>query len=59
MSTEADGHRDKAVESVKDAIQNLSEIVVNQCCGHDDYGEEYRAALKQSLVDLIEVRDRL
>lgn len=59
VSTEADNHRDGAIDGVKDAIRHLSEIVVNQCHGHDDYSDAYQDVLRRSLADLIEVRDRL
>jgi len=59
VRTEADEHRDSAISSVKDAISSLSCIVVDQCCGHDDYKELYRSGLTHSLMELIKIRDRL
>ena len=59
VTTTADERRNEAVESIKDAIRSLSEIVVNQCHGHDDWGPEYQGNLKRSLLELIEIRDRL
>jgi hypothetical protein len=59
VNTTADDHRDEAVENVKRAISSLSEIVIEQCAGHDDWKDEYRATLKKSLLGLIEIRDAL
>ena len=59
VNTSADEHRDAAVTNVGNAIQNLTEIVINECWGYDDYGSDYRDVLRKTLMDLIEIRDRL
>ena len=59
VTTTADERRDDAVRSIKDAIRSLSEIVIEQCSGHDDWNAEYQGKLKQTLLELIEIRDRL
>jgi len=59
VTTTADERRDEAVESIKDAIRSLSQIVIEQCHGHDGWNPEYQGNLKRSLLELIEIRDRL
>jgi hypothetical protein len=59
VQTTADDRRDEAVNHVKEAIRCLSDIVVDQCHGHDDWTPEYQGNLKRSLLELIEIRDRL
>ena len=57
-TTTADEHRDKAIEHIKEAISELSEIIVNQCSGHNDFREEYKNSLKEMMNTLIELRDQ-
>ena len=59
VSTTADEKRDEALEHVRQAIRCLSEIVIEQCYGHDDWGAEYRGTLQRTLLELLEIRDRL
>ena len=59
VTTTADEQKDSAIEHIKEAIKNLGEIIINQCWGHDDYSDDYSTGLKQSLIELITIRDRL
>ena len=56
MTTEADQHRDNARAAVSTAVEELDRIVVLQCCGHDEYKQQYRQQLRKALFDLIEIR---
>ena len=58
VDTEADRRRQEAEESVKAAILSLGKIVINQCDGYEDYSELYTLGLRQSLLDLMVIRDR-
>ena len=59
VHTTADEHRDAALDKIQGSIRAISEIVINNCWGSEDYGADYRLALKKSLMELIEIRDRL
>ncbi len=59
VQTTADEHRDAARENVRDAIRNLSQIVVEQCWGHDEYRAGYRTALSESFQELIAIQEKL
>jgi len=59
VNTNADEHRDSAAGHVSDAIRDLSEIVINECWGHDDCGQDYKDMLRKTLMQLIEIRDKL
>ena len=59
VRTTADEHLDSAKQHIKDAVKDLSEIVVEQCWGHDEYREEYSEELKRIFRELLEIRDRI
>lgn len=59
VATTADKNRDKAKREIEQAISNLAEIVVNQCWGWDEYHPRYFKALRKSLDELLDIRDRL
>lgn len=59
VETEADRQRDKAQECVMDAVAALSEIVVKQCDGHDEWKPEYRAKLSDWFQRLLAIRDEM
>ncbi len=59
MQTEADNCRDRAKENVKQAINELNEIVIREVWGHDEYKPEYRDGLYDAMIQLIEVRKLL
>jgi hypothetical protein len=59
MYTTADENLDKAARHIHDAITHLVEIVVNHCHGHNDYKPEYKNKIKDSLRQLMDIRDEL
>jgi hypothetical protein len=59
VRTTADEKVESALESINNAIQSLSDIVVNQCWGHDSWNVEYRAKLEESFLSLMEIRKKL
>ncbi len=59
VQTTADDHLDNAKADVQTAIKHLSEIIIDRCCGWNEYSADYREGIAQSLADLIVVRDRL
>lgn len=59
MRTTADEKLHSAKEHIKDAIKCLSEIVVDECYGHDEYDESWKREFYDSLKDLISIKKRL
>ncbi len=59
VETEADTRRDTAKAALDVAIKHLSEIVVQRCCGYEEFTDTYRATLRNTLSDLIELREKL
>lgn len=59
MKTQADEARESAITNVQSAIENLAEIVVNQCHGHDEFNDAFKQTLALSLQGLIEIREAL
>jgi len=59
VQTKADDLIDSAKTGVADAISALTEIVIDQCWGYDEYEKEYLQDLKKSLYALVEIRDSL
>lgn len=57
VQTRADDKRDSARQHIADAVQDLAEIFVDECWGHDDYRKEYRANLKEIWLKLMEMKD--
>ena len=57
--TTADEKLESAKEHINAAIEDLSEIVVNRCWGHDEYVEEAKDAQKKVFADLLSMRTRL
>ena len=55
----AEEKRDVAVLEIQNAIKHLAAIVVDQADGHDEFNSYYRDVLKQTLTELISIRDRL
>ena len=57
--TTADEHRDSARQHIQEAIEDLSQIVIHECWGHDGYRPEYRDALEEALGELLRLRKNL
>lgn len=53
VQTEADIKRDAAKEAIDEAIKALSGIVVDKCCGWEDYKPEYQGMLCGVLHELL------
>ncbi len=59
VPTEADRLLDLAKERVHDATVALGKIVTEQEEGYHDYNEAFQGILKESLLGLIEIKDKL
>lgn len=59
VETEADLKQKAAIEHVETAVRLLSEIVVDECPGTNDYKEAHRHKLKRHFNTLVDVRDDL
>ena len=57
--TTADEKIDEARTSIRDAAKALSEVVVDECWGADEYKPEFRATLRGVLNDLLDIKERL
>ena len=57
MSYSADERRDKAVENIKEAIGHLGKIVIDEVWGTEDYNKEYMLKLRDTLYQLMSIRD--
>lgn len=59
MHTEADNCRDRAVQHIKDAVKELSKIVIDETYGHNEYNTDYRELLFSSMLELQQMRLKL
>jgi hypothetical protein len=57
--TEADKHVDSVREHIRDAINELDEIVIHGCWGVGDYGKEFYEELQKVFSELIDIRRRI
>lgn len=55
-NTTADDRLESARQKVQAAIEDLSQICIHQCDGHDDYNTEFKGELHQAFFKLVEVR---
>ena len=58
-TTTADEKLQNAKEEINSAIKNLSEIVINQVWGYDEYREEYFDKMQSALTELLKIRKSL
>lgn len=58
VQTTADDHLDSAREHIASALEDLSEIIVKECWGHDDFNEEWRKKIHQTFQDLLKMKKR-
>jgi hypothetical protein len=56
VTTTADEHLESARDNVSSAIRHLSEIVIEECWGHDEFVDEYRARIEQAFDQLRAVK---
>lgn len=59
VRTAADEHRDKALESINDAIANIAAIVIDRVWGWDEYKVGYYKELRQALNDLLDAQEKV
>lgn len=59
MRTPADEARATATTNIQAAIQNLADIVVSQCHGHDEFTPEFKQTLTSSMNNLMVIRDKI
>ena len=54
--TTADDRKQSAKESVEDAVKSLSNIVIDECWGADDFSKKHQEELYDALMTLIKVK---
>ena len=59
VETEADRQLEVAKQGVADALTALSEIVIGDCWGHDDFTPERKAEIMSAYKKLIKVKNKL
>lgn len=56
FKTTADEKLDKAKENIKDAIENLSEILIHECYGWEEYTSDYQLKLDNAFNALRKIK---
>lgn len=56
---EADKNLVSAKEYVDSAIESLAAIVVHECDGYDEFTESFTSKMRDSMIELIAIRQRL
>ena len=59
VTTTADERLNDAKDNIQSAIKNLSEIVIEECWGAEEFSSEFSATLRKALSEMIEVRESL
>jgi len=59
VTTTSDQKLDSAANNVESAIDDLAQIVIHQCSGHDEYKEIYKNDIEEAFQLLLRVRKRL
>lgn len=59
VRTSADEKRDEAKDHIADALKCLTEIVNDEIWGYDDYNEEYKDKLDESISLLRKIKRML
>lgn len=57
VSTRADENLDAVRKHIEEATKLLSEIVVDQCWGHDEFSPEYKKKIKDLFLYFLELKD--
>lgn len=57
VQTTADKHLEDAANHVRAAVDSLSEIVVSQCSGHDEWTPQFRKDIVGAFHQLLLLRD--
>lgn len=55
----ADETLDSAKNHVRIAVSLLSQVVIDECSGHENLSSEFRATLRECLDALLDVRQKL
>lgn len=59
VRTTADEHLDSAAEHIRAAIKDLTEIVIEECWGHDEFTAEYQTTVSEVFDELRKLKGRL
>ena len=59
VRTVADERLAEARDHLNQAIKALADIVVNQCSGYDEWNAEFQSKMRESLAELINVREEI
>lgn len=59
VRTTADEQLESAKDNIQSAIKNLSEIVIEECWGSEDFSSEFSVILRKALSEMVEVRESL
>lgn len=59
VTTTADKALDAADEHLREAIRELSKLIVDRCWGHDEFGESYKQHIQEAFVSLLGIRANL
>ncbi len=57
--TTADEMLSSAKNHIKEAARDLSQIIVDEVYGHDEFSEEYKEKMREVLNDLIAIKIKL
>ena len=50
--SEADTKLDNAREQVSDAVRELSEILIHECSGYEEYAKEFKEEMEEAFIIL-------
>lgn len=56
IRTEADRHLELAKENINFAIKELSEILINECWGYDQWNNEYTEKINNTFDQLRKIK---
>ncbi len=59
MTTDADRNIDIAINNIKEAIKNLSSIVIDECWGTTDLNKDYRDTVYNCMANLLTIKKQL
>ena len=59
VRTSADEKVDEARQSIREAARALSQVVVEEVWGHDEYNNEFRTTLREVLNGLLDLKQKL
>lgn len=59
MYTDADRHLDSARKHIQQAVEEMAEVFIKECSGHDEYTREKRTQWEMTFYELARLRNRL